>query len=399
MIKKLLGSKYLYYASSIFFGRGVEYLLFFLAAYFLNDASFGEFEFYRRAIEFVSIIIVFGAPTILISFPKSNRSKVNMLIITIILTLFISLLLSPLLLCIDLGFVLIAAFFWGAFGYGNSIIQAHHLTFYDSNVAAKYKVLVSFFVAALSIGVLYFFRDARALIYSCYVALIIVTGYKLKSMFFYKNYLQFRNLKRYFTYYKNLLLGGSFTLVLNTIINTAFMVSDIFIIKYIEQGEVANVKVAQYSFPLTIANILLIVPFSVFQVDIEKIKSDINAFKVTYRKILFYTLIMALLVISIYYASIYLIFSQYSNTACIFIIILIGKIAQALSLPYGGITIIKRMFYQNLWINSFVFLMNIGLSYWLYSYYGILIIAVISTLSLILRYFLLKFLTKNILRK
>lgn len=49
-----------------------------------------------------------------------------------------------------------------------------------------------------------------------------------------------------------------------------FMYSDIFVITLLSTQ--VNKEIADYSFPLNIANALLIIPFTLVQVDIEKIK-------------------------------------------------------------------------------------------------------------------------------
>jgi hypothetical protein len=41
----------------------------------LSKQDYGELEFYKRIIEFSSTILVFGLPTLLVTYSKSYRSK------------------------------------------------------------------------------------------------------------------------------------------------------------------------------------------------------------------------------------------------------------------------------------------------------------------------------------
>ena len=166
-----------------------------------------------------------------------------------------------------------------------------------------------------------------------------------------------------------------------------FLYADIIIIKLISQS--ANSEIADYSFSLNIANMLLLIPFTLVQVDIEVIKKNIalrkkasRIFKLCLTFCLFLSLFYVLLVNTLYL--------DFSQTVIVFMVILFAKFFQAQSVLHGALLLVQKQFSINLKINLMILFLNIGLSYIFYLLLGIIGIALASLLSLSIRFFLLK---------
>lgn len=76
MLRSLLKTRYLYYGGSIVVSRGLEYIVLFFAAHFLAKEDYGELEFYKKAVEIGSNILAFGFPALILSYTKSDESKI-----------------------------------------------------------------------------------------------------------------------------------------------------------------------------------------------------------------------------------------------------------------------------------------------------------------------------------
>ena len=134
---------------------------------------------------------------------------------------------------------------------------------------------------------------------------------------------------------------------------------------------------------------LIIIPFTMVQVDIEGIKKSIALKKKAFR--IFKLCLTFCLLLSLFYIllvnTLYLDFSQ---TVIVFMIILFAKFFQAQSVLHGALLLVQKQFRINLMINLMVLFLNIGLSYIFYFLLGIIGIALASLLSLSIRFLLLK---------
>ena len=124
--------KYLFYGSSILFSRGVEYLILFFAPLMLSKQDYGELEFYKRIIEFSSTILVFGLPTLLVTYSKSYRSKTYLLIFSLVVIISLSMLTIPFLYYLNYLFLLIPILFYAIF-FSNGVLQMYFLVAKGSN--------------------------------------------------------------------------------------------------------------------------------------------------------------------------------------------------------------------------------------------------------------------------
>ena len=197
-------------------------------------------------------------------------------------------------------------------------------------------------------------------------------------------------LRRYYKLFIGL-LTSSLSLVLSNFINIMFLYTDIMILKLISAS--ANSDIANYSFALNIANMLILIPLTLVQVDIESIKRY-DGLKLRVKRIFKLVLLFASSLAVIYYGLISVFFQDFSETMLLFIIILSSKIIQANTVFYGALVLIKKMFKMNLVINASVLLLNIVLSYYLFQNYGLNGVATASVISLAMRFVLLSRLTK-----
>ena len=156
-----------------------------------------------------------------------------------------------------------------------------------------------------------------------------------------------------------------------------------------------NKEIADYSFPLNIANALLIIPFTLVQVDIEKIKNSEEATSLTMHKIIKLTLVGAICIVAIYLLLVNTAYSKYDNTLNIFYLIIIAKIFQSFAVLLGTKIMIFKLFKTNLIITSSIMVINFVISYLIYPYFGLIGIASASIFSLFLRYLLLIIANKN----
>ena len=204
----------------------------------------------------------------------------------------------------------------------------------------------------------------------------------------FKNYhIKFSFLKRYFGLFKKILLS-SLTLVVSNFANIMFLYTDIMILKLI--SKTPNTDIADYSFVLNIANILILIPLTMVQVDIEKIKKSVNIKKLNYEIIKFLLIFTFLLTIT-YYVLVKTIYYDYKGTLYLFLIIVFAKFFQSMSVFHGAIILVNKKFKINLGINVSVLLLNLILSYALYKSFDVLGVAIASLTSLIVRFILLRF--------
>lgn len=380
--------KYYLYAGSITIARGLEYFVLLFSAHYLSKDVYGQLEFYKKIIELLAVGLAFGFPSLLLTYTKSNNSKVYFTILSIGFIIFFGLILTPFFWLVDYQFLLVPLIFHSIF-FNNGVLPVFCLTFYGSKMASYYKAIISiFFYLGVFFLVIFSSTPEKAFITVNYYLLIVGVVFLLalnKRVVFKLNML-----RRYYKLFIGL-LTSSLSLVLSNFINIMFLYTDIMILKLISAS--ANSDIANYSFALNIANMLILIPLTLVQVDIESIKRY-DGLKLRVKRIFKLVLLFASSLVVIYYGLISVFFQDFSETMLLFIIILSSKIIQANTVFYGALVLIKKMFKMNLVINASVLLLNIVLSYYLFQNYGLNGVATASVISLAMRFVLLSRLTK-----
>lgn len=391
MFKKAVYKKYIIYGSSIIFSRGLEFIVLFFSAHYLTKSDYGELEYYKKLIEVGSSFFAFGFPALIVSYTKSDASKKYFLLLSVLFVLFISLVSSIFIGLASLGFLIIPFVFYALF-FNGGIVPAFLLVYKGSNQASYYKSIISvLFYAIILIALYYFDVKGQAYIVVNYIILPLAALYL--TFLFFKEDIVMHEVKKYWGLFKKLLLS-SFTLVISNFANLMFLYTDIFILKLL--SDQSNIDIANYSFALNVANILMLIPLTMVQADIEKLKKDKTYFASINRKIKFLVAGAALLLIVFYYVLTNAIFIDYKETYVIFVIILFAKMFHAVATLYGTNLLIYRKFRDNLKINLFMLLLNIVLSYFLYIEFDIVGVAMGSLLSLAIRYLLLVRVNKSL---
>ena len=391
MFKKAVYKKYIIYGSSIIFSRGLEFIVLFFSAHYLTKSDYGELEYYKKLIEVGSSFFAFGFPALIVSYTKSDASKKYFLLLSVLFVLFISLVSSIFMGLASLGFLIIPFVFYALF-FNGGIVPAFLLVYKGSNQASYYKSIISvLFYAIILIALYYFDVKGQAYIVVNYIILPVAALYLTFLIF--KEDIVMHEVKKYWGLFKKLLLS-SFTLVISNFANLMFLYTDIFILKLL--SDQSNIDIANYSFALNVANILMLIPLTMVQADIEKLKNDKTYFASINRKIKFLVAGAALLLFVFYYVLTNAIFIDYKETYVIFVIILFAKMFHAVATLYGTNLLIYRKFRDNLKINLFMLLLNIVLSYFLYIEFDIVGVAMGSLLSLAIRYLLLVRVNKSL---
>ena len=380
--------KYYLYAGSITIARGLEYFVLLFSAHYLSKDVYGQLEFYKKIIELLAVGLAFGFPSLLLTYTKSNNSKVYFTILSIGFIIFFGLILTPFLWLVDYQFLLVPLIFHSIF-FNNGVLPVFCLTFYGSKMASYYKAIISiFFYLGVFFLVIFSSTPEKAFItvnyYLLIVGVVFLLALKKRVVF------KLNMLRRYYKLFIGL-LTSSLSLVLSNFINIMFLYTDIMILKLISAS--ANSDIANYSFALNIANMLILIPLTLVQVDIESIKRY-DGLKLRVKRIFKLVLLFASSLVVIYYGLISVFFQDFSETMLLFIIILSSKIIQANTVFYGALVLIKKMFKINLVINASVLLLNIVLSYYLFQNYGLNGVATASVISLAMRFVLLSRLTK-----
>src|SRR5699024_855200 len=140
-----------------------------------------------------------------------------------------------------------------------------------------------------------------------------------------------------------------------------------------------------YSFSLNIGNMLLLVPMTLVQVDIEKLKTNFEFVKTLNKRISVLLAISSVVIIVLFYVLTTYLIPEYKETLGLFMVILIAKFIQAYSPLYGTMLNIFKRYNTNLIINLVTLLINIILSYLLFASYGLYGVAVASIISLFIR--------------
>lgn len=380
--------KYYLYAGSITIARGLEYFVLLFSAHYLSKDVYGQLEFYKKIIELLAVGLAFGFPSLLLTYTKSNNSKVYFTILSIGFIIFFGLILTPFLWLVDYQFLLVPLIFHSIF-FNNGVLPVFCLTFYGSKMASYYKAIISiFFYLGVFFLVIFSSTPEKAFITVNYYLLIVGVVFLLALN--QRVVFKLNMLRRYYKLFIGL-LTCSLSLVLSNFINIMFLYTDIMILKLISAS--ANSDIANYSFALNIANMLILIPLTLVQVDIESIKRY-DGLKLRVKRIFKLVLLFASSLGVIYYGLISVFFQDFSETMLLFIIILSSKIIQANTVFYGALVLIKKMFKMNLVINASVLLLNIVLSYYLFQNYGLNGVATASVISLAMRFVLLSRLTK-----
>jgi O-antigen/teichoic acid export membrane protein len=391
MLKSLFQKNYIFYGGSIVISRGLEYFVLFFAAGYLTKESYGELEFYKKIIEVGSNVLAFGFPALILSYTKSKESKIYFYILSIAFVLLLMAVLSLAGLYQPILFLLIISMaFYGLFFTGG-IAQSYQIVHLGSNYASLYKIVISILFYGAVFGLIYFFQvKGEAYLYPSLILLPLVLIYSYFDLR--KANINFSKLRKYWQLFKKLLLN-SFTLVVSNFANLMFLYTDIFVIKLL--SEQANSEIADFSFALNVASVLLLISMTLIQVDIEKLKNKASYFKILNKKIVISTFLLSLSLIVGYYILIHHFYLNFNKTFLLFIVILFGKIFASLSNLYGTYLVILKKFKLNLNINLAFLLLNI-VSCWLgYLIYGIIGLAIASAIMLALRFSVLYYFNKK----
>ncbi|HFX17767.1 MAG TPA: hypothetical protein ENK64_01325, partial [Flavobacteriales bacterium] len=306
-LRDLISPKYILYGLSIVLTRGLELLVLFFAAHYLSKSAYGNLEYYKKVIEVGSSFLAFGLPALLVSYTTNKQNKNYFYLLSILFTLGLAILILPILYVLKLQILLIPLLFYAWFFIG-SLTQGYILVRWNSNWVAIYKIVISIlFYGLVYLLIRYYQVSAFAYVYPAYMLFFPAVLFMLWLI--YKAKIKLRLLTKYARLFFKLLPSSS-TLVVSNFANLMFLYTDIFIIKFLSQNP--SVEIADYSFALNIANMLLLIPVTLVQVDIEKLKKSAKEVSLLFKKILSLVFIgvIGLLTIYIYLTPIY--FSKYA---------------------------------------------------------------------------------------
>lgn len=373
------------YGLSIVFSRGLEYVVLFYAAKYLSKEDYGTLEFYKKIIELGAVALAFGLPSLLLSYTRSSSSKVNFTLLSFLFIVVLSLIISPILFYFNYQFLLIPILFHAIF-FNNGIMPVYFITNRGSNAAAIYKSVVSvLFYLTVFLLILLSQQQSLAFIHVNYFVFPLGIIYILKV--FWNANISKRFLLNYYKLFKKLLLS-SLTLVISNFANIMFLYTDILIINII--SATPKTDIADYSFALNVCNMLILIPFTLVQVDIESLKRKGDV-KTLNSKILKSLVLFSLILVISYLFLINTYYSNFNGTLQLFLVILLAKFFQARGVLYGSFMLIKKKFRLNLYINVVALVFNVVVSFWLFSLFGLLGIAIASFASLFLRYIVLSY--------
>ena len=384
MLKTLLHKNYLIFGGSIIATRALEYAVLFFAAHYLSKDDYGELEYYKKLIEVGSTVFAFGFPALIISYTKSKESKQYFFLLGTLFVLFTAII-TAIFLGIFNGLFLLVPFVFYALFFNGGITPAYLLVKEGSNYASVYKILISIlFYAVIFISIYYFDVSGMAYVVVCYTLLPIAAIYITYQIF--QQRLVQRKVIKYWTLFKKLLLS-SFTLVVSNFANLMFLYTDIFILKMFSEN--ANRDIADFSFALNVSNMLLLIPLTLVQVDIEKLKQPGDHFGILNKRIVLLVVVAAFVLMAAYWLLINNLFVDFKETFVLFLLILGAKVFHAFSSLYGTNLLIFKKFKENLIVNVCMLSLNIVLCYLFYSKWGINGVAIASGISLFVRYIIL----------
>jgi len=385
-LRSYLQARYIYYGLSIVFSRGLELAVMFFAASYLTKAAYGELEYSKKVLEIGGIFLSFGFPVLILTYTRSKQSKVYLLAYAVFFTLLLAIGLELAGLIFDFHEYVPGMLFYALF-FSGGIVPAYILVRYGSDAASKYKIFFSLlYWSFILAAVVYYYHPEKSFILVASALLLpgfLYIGRELKT-----NAFKWRIFKKYVRHYKKLLYG-SLALVLSNFTNIMFLYTDIFVIRWFSPRP--QIDIADYSFSLNAANVLMLIPFTLVQVDIEQLKGVRNYYRVLRKKIAVLTAAGIIALVAAYWILIHYGVPKYENTFPLFLLILTAKFFQAQGVLYGtGIVILKR-YSLNLKINVFIVTLNILLNIGLFKLAGLYGVALASAFSLLLRYGLLSY--------
>jgi|GEM_PF-1079124 len=392
MVKSLLNKNYIFYGGSIIISRGLEYFILFFAAGYLTKGDYGQLEFYKKFIEVVSSILAFGFPALILSYTRSTESKRYFYFLSTMFVILLGIFSALVGFFYQEWLLLLPALIFYALFFTGSVTQSYQLVQKGSNYASIYKILISvLFYSSVFVFIYFLNSKGKSYIYPSYFLLPIAllfsfTGFHGKKVEIYK-------IKKYWKLFKKLLYY-SFTLVISNFAGIMFLYTDIFVIKLL--SDTANSEIADFSFALNVASVLLIVSTTLVQVDIEKLKTVPHYLTVLNRKIIILIIVlMSVLVLTYYIMTNSAYFIEYKNTFILFLIILTGKVFASMSHVFAmNLTILKK-FSVNLNINLLALILNVFICLLSYHYFGIIGLAVTSSCMLAFRFLLFRFFSKK----
>ena len=382
MIKSLFNKNYLFYGGSIIISRGLEYLIIFYAAKTLAKEVYGEFEFFKKVVEIGSNILSFGFPALILSYTKSLDSKVYFYLLSIVCVFLFSGLFLVFGFFNSVYFLLLICLIFYALYFTGGVSQSFQLVEKGSNYASLYKIVISILYFA---GVFLCLNFLETKSYSIlYPAIILLPAGILFSYFELKHYhIKLAKAKKYWRLFKKL-LNKSMTLVVSNFANLMFLYTDIFILKLLSKN--ANSEIADFSFAVNIASLLLIIPMTLIQVEIEKLKHEKNFIYTLNKRINLLTILSSVALIISYLILINYLYVEYDNTFYLFLIILVGKVFLTLSNLFGTKLVILKKFTLNLKINILFLVLNILAAFLFYVLFGIIGLCISSSLMIGFRY-------------
>ncbi|MAN59559.1 MAG: hypothetical protein CMC08_06955, partial [Flavobacteriaceae bacterium] len=204
----LLNKNYIIYGSSILFSRGLEYLVLFYAAYSLTKPDYGELEFYKRVIEVGASLIAFGFPALLMSYTRSKASKINFLVLSLLVVFLISLVVA-LVLAPTPWIILVVPFIFYAVFFTGGISHSYFLVKEGSNYASIFKGATALlFYLIVFISIYYYDVSGYAFVYVNYLLFPILAFFLYWKLA--REHIEILQLKRYWSLFKKL-LGSSFS--------------------------------------------------------------------------------------------------------------------------------------------------------------------------------------------
>ena len=395
MLKSLFQKNYIFYGGSIVISRGLEYFVLFFAAHYMTKDDYGQLEYYKKIVEVGSTVLAFGFPALILSYTKSKDSKIYFYLLSIVFVLGLMGVLSIAGFYHPILFLLIVSMGFYALFFTGGIAQSYQIVHLGSNYASLYKIIISILFYGAVFCLIYFQQiRGEAYLYPSLILLPLVLVFTLFD--FRKSKAEILKLKKYWNLFRKLLFS-SFTLVVSNFANLLFLYTDIFIIKIL--SKIPNDEIADFSFALNVAGILLIISMTLIQVEIEKLKKNFRFIFNLNKKILTLTVFTSAILIFGYYILINTIYTSFNETFILFLIILIGKVFLTLSNLYGTNLIILKKFKLNLNINLIFLSLNIASCYFGYKLFGLIGIALSSALMLALRYVVLVFFNNFFIKK
>lgn len=380
MLKNFLTKNYIYYGSSIVISRGLEYVVLLFAASYLTKTEYGDLEYYKKIIEVGSSILAFGFPTLILSYTRSKSSKDYFYFLSILFIAFSGIIVSIFLGIFNSLFLLVPLLFYALYFTG-SVSQTYVLVSKGSTAASIYKIVISLlFYGIIFCSIYYFDVTSFAYVHVNYILFPVLLIYSF--IILREKKIIWKKAKRYWKLFKKLLYG-SFTLVVSDFANMMFLYTDIFIIKLFSSQ--ASIDIANYSFALNIGSVILLVPMTLVQVDIEKLKRNFGYVKTLRNKLVALIILAGLGSLALFYVITEYFIVDYKEVMSLFLIILLAKLIQGFTPLYGTMMAVMKKFNVNLIINFVALAINIGLSYLLYQYLDLYGIAVGSVISIAIR--------------